>query len=452
MRRHKLIAAILVVAVVASVSTAITLRITQDAPVSPLSAPAATPTNMLKNPDFEEGFHFQSDIGELYIGNWWKAYWFEVECDSSIFNCYNLECIPYDPGCYIQCPMNCDYGWHCDPEHIDWGCWWARPEFRDTDNPSRVQHGIVSQKYFTHGRMHQAGLYQEVSGVTPGVSLRFSIWVQTWQCRNYTDCCPYVKCHSDFPYAMHLQVGIDPYGGTDPTSPDIVWSSERESFDVWTQLSVVATPVSNTVTVFFQSRADFDYARINNDVYIDNGKLEEVHLVMLPAIFGGSGIPENGERHADLTKSAILAIPNSITMTVGETRTVYLIAENLIDDDAAYLSAIMTFTQSIVSIDSVELGDYLGYPFPPNVSAYLGYPENVGTAEDGILTIEMLGMQTGEKLVATLVLRGVSPGIASIAPRDRSWCYIGLWAESAEDAGGGAINPAICDSIMVTVE
>jgi LysM repeat protein len=72
---------------------------------------------------------------------------------------------------------------------------------------------------------------------------------------------------------MHLRVGIDPYGGTNPFSSDIVWSPEQDAFDRWVEFSVQAKALGDTVTVFTHSRPDWDWARQNNDVYLDDASL-----------------------------------------------------------------------------------------------------------------------------------------------------------------------------------
>jgi hypothetical protein len=119
--------------------------------------------------------------------------------------------------------------------------------------------------------MHQAGLMQQVGGIQPGARLRFSIYMQAWMCFEF-DQCDYGRV-SDKPGEMHLRVGIDPTGGTNPFSADIVWSGEQAAWDEWVPFQVEAVARNSSVTVFTHSRADWDWARKNNDVYIDDGSL-----------------------------------------------------------------------------------------------------------------------------------------------------------------------------------
>lgn len=218
--------------------------------------------NLLQNGDFEGGgdsWPQQNGIGEVQVAPGWRAYYLDV------------------PPAYIAVPDFC-YD-EVTGKRSDNGCFWARPEFRDVTlkfQPNRIHGGQRAQKYFTYGRMHEAGLMQRVTGVISGTLYHFSIYMQAWMCVNYNEACKggYV---SDKPTLMHLKVGLDPTGGTNPFSPDIVWSSEVESFDHWTQYSIEAIAKSDTLTVFTHSRPEWkDAPRNNNDVYLDDASLTAV--------------------------------------------------------------------------------------------------------------------------------------------------------------------------------
>jgi hypothetical protein len=120
--------------------------------------------------------------------------------------------------------------------------------------------------------MHQAGLWQQVNGITPGARLRFSIYMQAWMCYEFVKACNNGRV-SDQPSKMHLKVGIDPTGGDKPWGPDVVWSGEGDAWDQWVLFQVEAVARSSTVTGFTHSRADWDWARDNNDVYLDDASL-----------------------------------------------------------------------------------------------------------------------------------------------------------------------------------
>lgn len=226
--------------------------------------PIVVPGNLLANPSFEGQYHSQDGMQEINIAGDWRA-WFidEPPCNPRNY-----------PACDIPCPLNClNERGRCGS---DWGCFWARPEFAPIDFSQadyRIHSGARAQKYFTYGRMHEAGLFQRVviTDIASDDLLMFSVYIQGWQCFEYSNC-DFGRL-SDKPYALNLQVGIDPSGGNDPGSNTIVWSVPGESFDKWSRFIMAVAPQGNVATVFIKSRARFDYARKNNDVYVDDAAL-----------------------------------------------------------------------------------------------------------------------------------------------------------------------------------
>lgn len=142
----------------------------------------------------------------------------------------------------------------------------AQPEYAQTaPNTARIRSGNNAQMYFNTWFTHDGGVYQRVTGITPGTELRFSVYAYVWS-SNESD--PNI---SSSPGGVLVQVGIDPTGGTDGTSNNIVWSVPVEQYDAYRQYSVIATAVSNSVTVFVRSRIDFPQA--NNTIYLDDAVL-----------------------------------------------------------------------------------------------------------------------------------------------------------------------------------
>jgi LysM repeat protein len=234
--------------------------------------------NLLVDGDFEAPpvWPMQDGIGEVQVAPGWRAWYLDF------------------PPAYVVPPNSC----YTEGGGLkDNGCFWMRPEYRDNVAASfanRVHGGVRSQKYFSYGRMHQAGLYQRVTGIKPGAVLRFSIYMQTWMCYDI-DKCGANGIRSDAPTTMHTRVGIDPYGGTDPFSSNIVWSLEQDAFDHWVEFSVQATAKANAVTVFTHSRPEWDWARMSNDVYLDDASLVQVGgpgSKVLPTAAKGSGTPK----------------------------------------------------------------------------------------------------------------------------------------------------------------
>ena len=70
---------------------------------------------------------------------------------------------------------------------------------------------------------------------------------------------------------MHFRVGIDPTGGGDVFSSNIVWSPEQNAYDSWHQFQVEAVARNTTVTVFVYTYPD--YRSQDNNVYLDDASL-----------------------------------------------------------------------------------------------------------------------------------------------------------------------------------
>jgi LysM repeat protein len=151
---------------------------------------------------------------------------------------------------------------------------WHNPEYRDTlggpqeDGPSRKVAGDNSQKYFTFYSVHEAGMYQVVGGVKPGDRLRFSVYMEAWSAADND------PLRSDLGQRMNLQVGIDPTGGNDPWSPNIIWTAPAESYDKFSQFVVEAVAKNTAVSVWTKSRPELPLQHA--DVYVDEASLNVV--------------------------------------------------------------------------------------------------------------------------------------------------------------------------------
>lgn len=143
--------------------------------------------------------------------------------------------------------------------------WWpfvevGSPRFeRDpVESPS-----APSQKIWTDGVGFVAGIYQRVEGVTPGKAYLAHV---EWA--------PF-SCHKD---GEHLRgpfigrkIGIDPTGGTDPTSAAIAWSPEVwEEWEIRREvpeMRVSAVAQGDAITVFI--RADDHQTHGKDEVWFD---------------------------------------------------------------------------------------------------------------------------------------------------------------------------------------
>jgi LysM repeat protein len=149
----------------------------------------------------------------------------------------------------------------------------ARPEYKPAPS-NRVRSGSAAQEYNTFFATHTGGVYQRVP-VAPGTELRFSAFVYVWSSASFAN--PDV---SDDPNDVQVSLGIDPTGGTDGTSPAIVWSAPTEFYDEYRELSVTATAQNNAVTVFVRS-APRGFVGTNN-IYVDDAALVALGLTASP--------------------------------------------------------------------------------------------------------------------------------------------------------------------------
>jgi LysM repeat protein len=140
----------------------------------------------------------------------------------------------------------------------------ARPEYKPAP-ANRVKSGSAAQEYNTFFATHTGGVYQRVP-VSPNTELLFSIYIYVWSSGSFAN--PDV---SEDPNHVILNVGIDPFGGTDGSSSNIVWSADAEYYDQYRQMSVTATSQSTAVTVFVRS-APTGFVGTSN-IYLDDASL-----------------------------------------------------------------------------------------------------------------------------------------------------------------------------------
>lgn len=267
----------------------------------PLSA-AAQGRNLLKNPGFEGDYQIQCSFpggkpwltvecnGPLPSVPWqtvrvaegWVAWWQPPSTDRSSKDFYQK----FPNYCGGDAPDGC-VAWH-------------QPEWQPTrgapQDPPRIRSGENSQKYFTFWSVHQGGVYQVVEGVRPGTPLRFSIYMHAWSATRLGDIPPNPRL-SFGQTGMHMKVGIDPTGGTDPWSADIVWSDEKDVYDKFQRFEVQAVARANKVTVYTHSRPE--NPMMHNDVYLDDAELttaggvgpsEPLIINPPPALQGGDAL------------------------------------------------------------------------------------------------------------------------------------------------------------------
>ncbi|MCB0027948.1 MAG: LysM peptidoglycan-binding domain-containing protein, partial [Anaerolineales bacterium] len=304
---------------------------------------------------------------------------------------------------YIPNPGHALYGWQvadCTPGYggdaicgtaqmpANWWPWWISqtpsdppwknrmPEYKPAEAPfvNRVHGGARASQYFTFHSTHTAGHVQVVP-VPANANLRFSIWGQAWSDAEDSGA-------SIFPTPMNMKIGIDPTGGTDPYSPNIVWSGSTSVYDAYALFTVEARAQGSSVSVWTFSSPD--EARKHNDVYWDDATLEVIGSAP-PASSGNSGGGTTGGN----TAPAPVAAPSGPTPTpnangdiihiVGAGDTLWSIAARagLTLDELLALNEGLTRDSFINAGDEIIIGS--GEPGEPEATA----PETTDATPEG---------------------------------------------------------------------
>jgi hypothetical protein len=148
---------------------------------------------------------------------------------------------------------------------------------------SDVTHGL---DYFREGNAAQviwssyefdAGIYQQVAGLSAGQDYAFELGMASyWRGSGYPKTDGKIKkC-----------VGIDPYGGTSPTSTNVIWDWDNcDSTDkTWPYVEMAATAQTPTMTVFIRIQAPDNESPNHTDldyIFIDDGRMTLAPTVTL---------------------------------------------------------------------------------------------------------------------------------------------------------------------------
>lgn len=174
------------------------------------------------------------------------------------------------------------------PNHFvagGWIRWWIHgtvlPEFDDARASRPWYDGGHSQVYFKWGDTYEAGIYQVVSGLTPCVPYRLTMWARN---------------HSLEGVLPHAKIGLDPEGTQLTPSdddcavktglpPKTVWSREQTALFQWEELSVEAEPLGNRLTAILYAHPEppNDGRTYYFDTIWDAGRLITATLLQLPA-------------------------------------------------------------------------------------------------------------------------------------------------------------------------
>ncbi len=210
-----------------------------------------------------------------------------------------------------------------------------------------------AQKWGAFYFAYIAGVYQQVSGLTPGARLQFSAYTQAFNCSDDKGCFGGVG-REGYSYEAgenYLRVGIDPTGGTDPFSANIVWSSYANPLDAYVQQSVEAVAQSDKATVFVWSAPQ--YAQKHVETYVDNASLVVTGQgpAPTPAATTQSAQPTTP---AGTAAPASTISPNATTYTIaaGDTLSSIALRYNLTLDQLLALNPGLT-RESVIQVGQV---------------------------------------------------------------------------------------------------
>ena len=142
------------------------------------------------------------------------------------------------------------------------GCGWVE----------RIE-GDTSQLVFS-SEPYSAGLWQRVTGLTPGLGYGFHAAMLTIY---------ETSAQEPVDGTMIKQVGIDPAGGTDPRSANIVWSEpngEDQAWDIDNRTAIFAGGPAATVFIRLISQYASGYPSLLNLSFLDSAILAQTGTVM----------------------------------------------------------------------------------------------------------------------------------------------------------------------------
>lgn len=185
--------------------------------------------------------------------------------------------VPESPGEQADCPVGV-----CTTAQTPsgWKPWWVKerptdvnPEFKPAERNvggNRVRSGDRAAQYFSFWSTHKAGLRQTVT-VPANSVVQFTIWGHAWLSESDDS----LTSEGGTP---NMQIGIDPSGGSNPFSPNIVWSGFKQAFDTYQPFSIQVQAQGDKVTVFTFSAPSVnpnspDYGFKHTDVYWDDAAL-----------------------------------------------------------------------------------------------------------------------------------------------------------------------------------
>lgn len=155
--------------------------------------------------------------------------------------------------------------WHIPPSQGAPDFENLEPEYYEAVRADRIRSGNNAQRFESFFATHEGGVFQVVSDVGTEREVTFSVYAHVWS-SGLDD-----ESVSAEDGDVFLQVGIDPTGGTNGGSSEIVWSSAVEQYDAYRLYTVSAITEADTISVWVRSRVGFPVK--TSRVYVDDASL-----------------------------------------------------------------------------------------------------------------------------------------------------------------------------------
>jgi LysM repeat protein len=258
--------------------------------------------NLLTNPGFEEAFVQVEGEQPFYVAEDWEA-WHTVRIDGM-------------PSFQNAQPL-----------------FISASEAPSIGITPRIRSGSNAQIYYSYFETHDGGLFQQISGLTPGLQYRFSVYAYIWS-STFED-----ESISEDPGDVAFRVGIDPNGGTDPDESTVTYSTPAVFYDAYREYSIIATAQSETITVFVRSTVGIPVQ--NSTIYLDDAVLELATPSIVPTVTGAATATTN-PTEVNPTSTATTVVVAPVETQVPSTDTPLPATDTAIPVTSTDLPATMT--------------------------------------------------------------------------------------------------------------
>jgi hypothetical protein len=168
--------------------------------------------------------------------------------------------------------------------------WFSSTDFTARFNPGgdpyELEGANGSAQVIWSSYEFDAGIYQRVTGLAVGTAYGFDVPFTTFW-----------RGPDDGPDGqdgiMKKQVGIDPTGGTEPTSAEIIWSEVDSDDAKWVFMDLAARAESDAMTFYVRVQAPENDSDNHTDldmVYIDAAKVDLAPTVSLDVSAAGTQV------------------------------------------------------------------------------------------------------------------------------------------------------------------